>query len=66
MREHIEAKIQEWSTEAQRLQAQRQQLAAQLADIDTAIQRHLGAIAGARELLRLDEQPTQEQAQAWH
>lgn len=63
MREHIESKIQEWSAEVQRLQAQRQQLAAQLADTDTAIQRHLGAIAGARELLQLDI-PTQEQAQA--
>lgn len=63
MREHIEAKIQEWSTEAQRLQQRRQALAAQLADIDTTIQRHLGAIAGARELLELDA-PTQEQAQA--
>ncbi len=62
MRERIEEKIQEWSTEAQRLQAQRQQLAAQLADTDATIQRHLGAIAGARELLQLDEQPTQEQA----
>lgn len=60
MREHIEVKIQEWSAEVQRLQTQHQQLAAQLAETDTAIQRHLGAIAGARELLQLDaqEQPS--------
>lgn len=61
MREHIEAKIQEWSQAAERLQTQRQQLAAQLADIDTTIQRHVGAIAGARELLQMDAEPAQEQ-----
>ncbi len=62
MREHIEAKITEWTQAVETLQQRRQQLAAQLADTDTTIQRHLGAIAGARELLQLDEQPTQEQA----
>lgn len=62
MREQIEAKIQEWTQAVETLQQRRQQLAAQLADIDTAIQRHLGAIAGARELLQLDA-PAQEQAQ---
>lgn len=63
MREQIEAKIAEWARAVETLQQQRQQLAAQLADTDTTIQRHLGAIAGARELLQLDT-PTQEQAQA--
>lgn len=63
MREQIEAKIQEWTQAVETLQQRRQQLAAQLADTDTTIQRHLGAIAGARELLQLDA-PTQEQAQA--
>ena len=62
MREQIEAKIQEWTKAVEALQQRRQTLAAQLADIDTTIQRHLGAIAGARELLELDA-PTQEQAQ---
>ncbi|TXH53485.1 MAG: hypothetical protein E6Q97_13145 [Desulfurellales bacterium] len=63
MREQAEAKIQEWTKAVETLQQRRQALAAQLADIDTTIQRHLGAIAGARELLELDA-PTQEQAQA--
>ena len=63
MRERAEAKIQEWTKAVETLQQRRQALAAQLADIDTTIQRHLGAIAGARELLELDA-PTQEQAQA--
>jgi len=63
MREQIEAKIQEWAQAVETLQQRRQQLAAQLADTDATIQRHLGAIAGARELLELDA-PTQEQAQA--
>ena len=63
MREQIESKIQEWTKAVETLQQRRQALAAQLADIDTTIQRHLGAIAGARELLELDA-PTQEQAQA--
>ena len=63
MREQIDAKIQEWTKAVEALQQRRQTLAAQLADIDTTIQRHLGAIAGARELLELDA-PTQEQAQA--
>ena len=63
MREQAEAKIQEWTKAVETLQQRRQTLAAQLADIDTTIQRHLGAIAGARELLELDA-PTQEQAQA--
>lgn len=62
MREQAEAKIQEWTKAVETLQQRRQALAAQLADIDTTIQRHLGAIAGARELLELDA-PTQEQAQ---
>lgn len=62
MREHIESKITEWTQAVETLQQRRQQLAEQLADTDTTIQRHLGAIAGARELLQLDEQPTQEQA----
>jgi len=62
MREQAEAKIQEWTKAVETLQQRRQTLAAQLADIDTTIQRHLGAIAGARELLELDA-PTQEQAQ---
>ena len=62
MREQIESKIQEWTKAVETLQQRRQALAAQLADIDTTIQRHLGAIAGARELLELDA-PTQEQAQ---
>ena len=63
MREQAEAKIQQWTKAVETLQQRRQALAAQLADIDTTIQRHLGAIAGARELLELDA-PTQEQAQA--
>ena len=63
MREQAEAKIQEWTKAVETLQQRRRALAAQLADIDTTIQRHLGAIAGARELLELDA-PTQEQAQA--
>ena len=63
MREQAEAKIQEWTKAVETLQQRRQALAAQLADIDRTIQRHLGAIAGARELLELDA-PTQEQAQA--
>ena len=63
MREQAEAKITEWTKAVETLQQRRQALAAQLADIDTTIQRHLGAIAGARELLELDA-PTQEQAQA--
>ena len=63
MREQAEAKIQEWTKAVETLQQRRQALTAQLADIDTTIQRHLGAIAGARELLELDA-PTQEQAQA--
>ena len=62
MREQAEAKIQEWTKAVETLQQRRQALAAQLADIDTTIQRHLGAIAGARELLEMDA-PTQEQAQ---
>ena len=62
MREQAEAKIQEWTKAVETLQQRRQTLAAQLADIDTTIQRHLGAIAGARELLEMDA-PTQEQAQ---
>ena len=62
MREQAEAKIQEWTKAVETLQQRRQALAAQLADIDTTIQRHLGAIAGARELLELDA-PSQEQAQ---
>ena len=62
MREQAEAKIQAWTKAVETLQQRRQALAAQLADIDTTIQRHLGAIAGARELLELDA-PTQEQAQ---
>lgn len=56
MREQAEAKIQEWTKAVETLQQRRQALAAQLADIDTTIQRHLGAIAGARELLQLDAQ----------
>ena len=63
MREQIEAKITEWTQALETLQQRRQQLAAQLADTDTTIQRHLGAIAGARELLQ-ENPPTQEQAQA--
>mgnify|MGYP000862348809 FL=1 len=62
MREQAEAKIQEWTKAVETLQQRRQALAAQLADIDTTIQRHLGAIAGARELLELDA-PAREQAQ---
>ena len=62
MREQADAKIQEWTKAVETLQQRRQALAAQLADIDTTIQRHLGAIAGARELLEMDA-PTQEQAQ---
>ena len=53
MRKQIEAKIEAWGAEVDRLQQRRQQLAAELAETDASIQRHLGAIAGARELLEL-------------
>jgi hypothetical protein len=52
MREQIESKLVEWERSLQQLQMQRAQVAGQLNDIDTSIQRHVGAIAGARELLQ--------------
>ncbi len=63
MREQIEAKINTWGAEVDRLQAQRDKLAAQLSETDAAIQRHLGAIAGARELLELVQDNAAQAAQ---
>lgn len=56
MRELIESKIKEWQQGLDQLQAQRVKFAQQLAEIDAAIQRNAGAIAGAKDLLDADAQ----------
>jgi len=53
MHSEIEQQIKAWQQALGQLQAQRAQLAAQLADVDTSIQRHIGAIDGARQLAAL-------------
>lgn len=51
MKEKIEQKIGEWQQETERLSARRAQLAQAVTDCDVSIQRHLGAITGAQEIL---------------
>ncbi len=53
MKEQIEAKIKEWQHELNELNARRSGLAAAISDVDVSIQRHLGAITGAQQLLTL-------------
>lgn len=63
MREHIEAKINEWQQGLEQLHAQRMKLAQQLTEVDAAIQRNLGAIAAGQELLAgMAEEPAEEKA----
>lgn len=51
MEEQIEQKIREWQSEMEKLSARRTQLAQAMTDCEVSIQRHLGAITGAQEIL---------------
>ena len=53
VQEQIETKIREWQQELDRLTARRGQLAQAVSECDVSIQRHVGAITGAQELLAL-------------
>jgi hypothetical protein len=64
MQEQIEAKISDWQQGLDQLHAQRNRLMQQLTETDTAIQRNIGAIAGAQELLKVLTQPRVEVEQA--
>jgi hypothetical protein len=59
MREQIEAKMNEWQQGLEQLQSHRQQQVQALAETDVAIQRNVGAIAAARELLQLLDAPAE-------
>lgn len=64
MNAQIEQQIAAWQQALEQLQAQRQRLAAQLTDVDTSIQRHIGAIEGARHLAAGLTPPASEEAGA--
>jgi hypothetical protein len=51
MRGQIEAKIRDWQQGLEQLQTQRAKLAQALTETDAAIQRNLGAIQAAQEML---------------
>ena len=57
MKEQIEAQLQEWQNELDQLMARRQQLEQARADNEVSIQRHIGAITGARQLLAMIAPP---------
>ena len=57
MKEQIEAQLQEWQNELDQLMARRQQLEQARADNEMSVQRHIGAITGARQLLAMIAPP---------
>ena len=56
MIEQIEKQLQEWQAELDQLTARRRQLEQARSDNETSIQRHVGAIAGAQQLLEVIRQ----------
>lgn len=57
MKEQIEIKIKDWQQELDKLTARRRQLEQAQQENEMSIQRHLGAITGAQQLLGLITQP---------
>ena len=56
MKEQIEEKINEWHGELDQLMMRQRQLEQARADNETSIQRHVGAITGAQQLLEVIRQ----------
>lgn len=56
MIEQIEKQLQEWQAELDQLTTRRRQLEQARSDNETSIQRHVGAIAGAQQLLEVIRQ----------
>ena len=57
MEEQIKQQMQTWQNELDQLFARRQQLEQARADNEMSVQRHIGAITGAQELLKMFIQP---------
>jgi prefoldin subunit 5 len=67
MIEQIEQKISDWQQGLDQLQAQKAKLTAHIAEVDAAIQRNIGAISSAKEILQMlssVEQPEAEVEEA--
>ena len=60
MKEKIEGYISEVQQELDRLMARRQQIEQARADNEISIQRHIGAITGAQQILALVAPPAEE------
>ena len=56
MIEQIEKQLQEWQAELDQLMAHQRKLEQARSDNETSIQRHVGAIAGAQQLLEVIRQ----------
>mgnify|MGYP000986688666 CR=1 FL=1 len=56
MIEQIEKQLQEWQTELDQLMAHQRKLEQARSDNETSIQRHVGAITGAQQLLEVIRQ----------
>ena len=63
MKEQIEEKIREWQTELDQLMMRQRQLEQARADNETSIQRHVGAITGAQQLLEVIQRTEQDAPQ---
>ena len=63
MKEQIEEKIREWQTELDQLMMRQRQLEQARADNETSIQRHVGAITGAQQLLDMIRRAEQDAPQ---
>lgn len=57
MEDQIKQQMQTWQNELDQLMARRQQLEQARADNEMSVQRHIGAITGAQELLKMFIQP---------
>ena len=63
MIEQIEKQLQEWQAELDQLTTRRRQLEQARSDNETSIQRHVGAIAGAQQLLDMIRRAEQDAPQ---
>ena len=63
MKEQIEEKIKEWQGELDQLMMRQRQLEQARADNETSIQRHVGAITGAQQLLEVIQRTEQDAPQ---
>lgn len=57
MEDQIKQQMQTWQNELDQLMARCQQLEQARVDNEMSIQRHIGAITGAQELLKITTQP---------